>query len=106
MEYENVKIGIFQEKRKTYKFLTFLEYVIFRNIPKMYNQGKIYFSLKYLKWNIPKNCKTKILKFLEYGIFQEYSKNCVKQLKYGKYGIWNILDYFLKMKNRPRGRKV
>ena len=54
MEYENVKIGIFQEKRKTYKFSTFLEYAIFRNIPKTYNQGKIYFPLIYLKWIIPK----------------------------------------------------
>ena len=58
-------------------------------------------------WNILKYRKTrKILKFLEYGIFQEYSKNCVEHVKYGN--CWNM-EYsglFQKMKNSPRGRKV
>ena len=74
-----------------------MEYVIFRNIPKMYNQGKIYFSLKYLKWNAPKNCKTrKILKFLEYGIFQKLCKTT----KIWK--IWNMEYSGLFLKNEKQ----
>ena len=57
MEYENVKIGIFQENCKTYKFSTFLEYGIFRNIQKTCNQAKTYFPLEYFKFNIPKTVK-------------------------------------------------
>ena len=34
-------------------------------------------------WNIPKNLETrKNLSYLEYGIFQEYSKKIYKQAKY------------------------
>ena len=61
-------------------------------------------------WNIwngifQKNCKTrKILKFLEYGIFQEYSKKIVKQVKYGKF--WNMeLEYSKKCKTGRGGVK-
>lgn len=43
MEYENVKIGIFQEKRKTYKFSKCLEYGIVPNSPKSITKEKYIF---------------------------------------------------------------
>ena len=55
-------------------------------------------------WNIPKNLETrKKLGYLEYGIFQEYSKKIYKQAKYWK--SWNMeysMEYSL---NIPKNVK-
>ena len=80
MEYEIVKNGIiFQKKPSTGKILRFMEYGIFRKIPKsqfsMLNE--VFFEYGFGIFQ-NKSATGKILKFLEYGIFQKI----VKQLRY------------------------
>ena len=88
IEYENQKNRIFQKNSKTAKILFFWNMEYSRNIPEIWqnnkNVGKI--GIWNIRWNIPgilkKTATTKILKILEYGIFQEYQKKKLKKNNY------------------------
>ena len=96
--------GIFQKNTTTSKIFYFLEYGIFRNIPKKsYHNQKCHYNMPFLSFN---NLISYILwkmeysKILQQGIFSifwnmEYSKNGNKK-NIKKSGIWNIQGIFLK----------
>ena len=77
-----------------YKNIPFLSFnKIFFTVHGIWNIPIIFLNNQLFKnfgiWNIPKKRITrKILKSVEYGIFEEYSKKTVKHSKYPKF--WNM----------------